>query len=49
MKATINRHINKNFPKKYVVGTEIPNEHEFYNTISKENFLVSKTDNYIIF
>ena len=49
MKATINRHINKNFPKDISSWAEIPNEHEFYSTLSKENFLVSKTDNYIIF
>lgn len=49
LKATINRHINKNFPKEITSWEEIPDESDYYETISNENFMIRKTDNYIIF
>ena len=49
LRTTIQRKINKSFPKEVKDWSEIPDNHEFYTTISGEPFLLSKEENFILF
>ena len=49
VKSVINRTIKKNFPKEIKEWDEIPIEHDYYYTISKEKFLVKKTNAFMLF
>ena len=40
---------DKSFQKEVKDWSEIPDNHEFYRTISGETFLVCKKDNFILF
>ena len=48
LRSVINRTINKNL-QDIKEWDEIPNEHEFYKTISGKDFLVKKDANFILF
>ena len=49
VKSVINRNINMNFPKEIKTWEQIPEDHEFYYTISDEKFLVKKEEDFILF
>ena len=47
--SIINREINKNFPKEIKAWEIIPDDHEFYKSLSDEKFLVKKTDEFMLY
>ena len=49
VRSIINREINKNFSKEIKAWEDIPDGHEFYKTLSDEEFLVKKTDEFMLF
>ena len=42
LRSTINRNINKNFPKEISSWEDIPEEHDFYKTLSGQEFIIKK-------
>ena len=49
VRSIINREINKTLPKEINSWDDIPEDHEFYKTISYEDFLVKKSEEFILF
>ena len=49
LRSIINRNINKHFPKEIDNWDNIPDVHEYYKTLSGEDFLIKKTDKYLLF
>ena len=49
LRSIINRNINKQFPKEIDNWDNIPDVHEYYKTLYGEDFLIKKSDNYLLF
>ena len=49
LKSSIYRNINKNIPKDVENLSDLPEESEYYQTISGGNFLIYKNDHIVIF
>ena len=49
LRSIINMNINKQFSKEIDSWNNKSDEHEYYKNLSGENFIIKKTDNYLLF
>ena len=49
LKSIINHNINKQFPKEIDNWNNIPELHDYYKTLSGEDFIIKKTEDYLLF
>ena len=49
IRSSTNRIVNKMIPKDINDFNDNPYEHEYYNTLNREKFLLEKSETYVIF